>query len=188
MDWVLDHLQVLFVIAVAVVAVLQKLKQARFGEAAGGPPAVDPAQAERTRRIQEEIRRRIMERRGLSPTPRPEPEAEEEPPALPVPPPLIAAMQPVMVSPPLEQAMKAPAQEAVSESSRQQQIVQQFREAQAALAAGRDSSPLSGAEPAMPASGGSRRASPLLAELRSPAGFRRAVVLREILGPPVGLR
>ena len=30
--------------------------------------------------------------------------------------------------------------------------------------------------------------SPWLAELREPAGVRRASVLREILGPPVGLR
>ena len=47
--------------------------------------------------------------------------------------------------------------------------------------------------PALPAFGTALDAqpvviSPWLAELREPAGVRRAILLREILGPPVGLR
>lgn len=188
MDWVLDHLQVLFVIAVAVVAVLQKLKQARSGESPPESPAMDLDQAERTRRIQEEIRRRIMERRGLAPVLQPEVETDEEPPAFPVPPPLIEEMQPVMVSPPLEPVMEAPAEEAVSESNQQQQILDQFREAQAELAAGRDRGSASSTFAAAATPGGDRPANRVMTELRSPDGLRRAMLLREILGPPVGLR
>jgi hypothetical protein len=190
MDWVLDHLQVLFVIAVAAVAVLQKLKQARSGEAAVGPPAEDPEQAERTRRIQEEIRRRIMERRGLVPMAQaePEPEPDEEAPMFPVPPPMLEEVRPVVVPPALQQAMEEPAVEVMSESNRQQAIVQQFRDAQAELAAGRDRTSASATFAAAATPGGQRPAIRVMTELRTPDGLRRAVLLREILGPPVGLR
>jgi hypothetical protein len=189
MDWVLDHLQVLFVIAIAVVAVLQKLKRTHAGEAADEPPAVDPEQAERTRRIQEEIRRRIMERRGLASAPGPE--TMERPPPLPAPPPLIEELQPFVVPPPLEQTMEESRAASVSthESESQQQMLQQLRELEAARAAAYQTvKPTAGAEATIPASGGSRPVSRIPADLRSPAGLRRAVVLREILGPPVGLR
>jgi hypothetical protein len=191
MDWVLDHLQVLFVIAVAVVAVLQKLKRTRSREAADEPPAVDPEQAERTRRIQEEIRRRIMERRGLASTPQPESETLERPPPLPAPPPLIEEVGPFTVPPSLEQTMEESraASAPTQEFEHQQRMLQQFRELEAAReAAHQGVTSAAGTDAAVPASGGPRPANRVPADLRSPAGLRRAVVLREILGPPVGLR
>ena len=145
------------------------------------PPAnFDPAEAQRTRRIQEEIRRKIAERRGgraLTPpqrgridevfVPRPEPVApppSEEPPAL---------------------ASNA----AILE--RQRQLAEQMR----LLAAARQMeqrkadrvTAITDSENAQLASNAVMR-DDLLAGLRDPAMARRAILLREILGTPVGLR
>lgn len=211
MDWVLEHLQVLFLIAVAVVAILQKLKTPGSTGAGRAPPGMDPEQAERTRRIQEEIRRRIMERRGLTPAAAPEPElAEEEPAPFPEAPPMIEEVRPIVVPPPpdLPEEELVAAEEPMSESSRQEQVLRQFRELQAAHAAGRDSvsteqnsdssrqeqvvlqfRELQAAQAAGRVSAPVRRSVNLQSlDLRNPASLRRAVVLREILGPPVGMR
>jgi hypothetical protein len=186
MDWVFDHLQLLFLIAVAVVAILQKLKRVQPG-AGTGPVAEDAEQAERTRRIQEEIRRRIMERRGLVPGLPPESETGEGPPPFPAAPPMIEEVRPLVVPPPLEQVMSVPAVDQIREMERQQMLLQRLREPEAAQPR------RSGAEPApapQAAAGTAveRKVGWLVADLRHPAGLRRAVVLREILGPPVGLQ
>jgi type IV secretory pathway VirB10-like protein len=187
MDWVLDHLQMLFVIAVAVVAILQKFKRARPGAAGAGPAAEDNEQAERTRRIQEEIRRRIMERRGLAPGPPPASATSEEPPPFPAAPPMIEEVRPFVVPPPLEQVMAAPAAaDNTRELERQQQMLGQLRDLEAARQDQAYVIPASTAG-AVAAASDAGRSNRLLAELRQPAGLRRAVLLREILGPPVGL-
>lgn len=188
MDWALDHLQMLFVIAVAVVAILQKFKRARPGTADAGPAAEDAEQAERTRRIQEEIRRRIMERRGLAPGPAPGSAAGEEPLPFPAAPPMIEEVRPFLVSPPPEQVMAAPTvTDQALELERQQQMLGQLRELEAARPGPTQDAPASTAG-AVSSAAETGRANRLLAELRQPAGLRRAVLLREILGPPVGLR
>ena len=91
MDWVFDHLQILFLVAIAVVAILQRLKKTVAGEGAPRPASATPAEEERTRRIQEEIRRRIMERRGLAPLPPVAGAEEEERYPFPAAPPMIEA-------------------------------------------------------------------------------------------------
>ena len=180
MDWLLDHPQVLVAIAIVAVAFLKKLKQVRPSETAGGAPARDGQEAERTRRIQEEIRRRIMERRGLMPGPPPEPDSVEETPGFPAPPPMYEEVRPVMVEPPLQSMAAAPADS--GELERQQQMLARLRELEMSRTAHAGSlSAIIEASVAAPANR-------LLADLRTPAGLRRAVVLREILGPPVGMR
>jgi hypothetical protein len=182
MDWLLNHPQVLVAVAIAVVAILQKLKQARPQETAGEAPARDGQEAERTRRIQEEIRRRIVERRGLMPAPPPAPDSGEEAPEFPEPPPMFEEVRPVMVGPPL-QAMDAAAAPGYSrELERQQQMLARLRELETARPARAGIVPATGEAPVTAA------ANRLPADLRTPAGLRRAVVLREILGPPVGMR
>ncbi|MFA5056647.1 MAG: hypothetical protein WC485_00915 [Opitutaceae bacterium] len=178
MEWILDHVQVLFAIAIAVVAILQKLKRSRAEEATGEAPAVDPQEAERTRRIQEEIRRRIMERRGLAPAAPAPPEMEE----IPAPPPMMEEVRPYVVEPPLPFLEMPAAPDRAAELARQQQMLQQLRELESA----RSMLPAAAVAP-----GGSPASAPanwLHAELRQPSGLRRAVILREILGPPVGLQ
>jgi len=179
MDWILEHLQVLIVIAAAVFAILQKFKIVRTPGTKVPTAEEDPEQVERTRRIQEEIRRRILERRGTAPGAPSEPEAETAP--FPAPPPIIEAVRPVVLAPPA-----APAEEQ-REWERQQALLQRLQELEAAQVA----RPLP--ESTVVAAAGVGMAAPaangrLIADLRNQAGLRRAVVLREILGPPVGLR
>ena len=181
MDWVLNHLQVLFVIAIAVVAMLQRLKKGAEGADSGPATAPsDPDEAARTRRIQEEIRRRIMERRGLVP-----PAREVAPPVTPFSPapPMIEEVRPFRVESPVAAADEIPAvQGMAAEFKRQQELNDRVRELEAARrareAVAAESVKTALAEPTNHA----------LPDLRSHAGLRRAIVLREILGPPIGLR
>lgn len=187
MDWLLEHPQVLVVVAIAIAALFQKLKQARSQEAAGRTLATDPEDAERTRRIQEEIRRRIRERRGLAPAAPPAPVTAEDEPEFPVPPPMIEEVRPIVVEPPpLPVANAAATSGYAAEYDRQQQMLQQLRAFKA-------THQTSAAAPAVSASApvGVAMAAPvsrLPTDLRNPAGLRRAIVLREILGPPLGMR
>jgi len=187
MDWVLEHLQVLFLIAVAVVAILQKLKTAGSTGAGRTPSGMDPEQAERTRRIQEEIRRRIMERRGATPVPPAEAGPADQPPPFPEAPPVIEAVRPVVVPPPPEDATElpgeAPAFEPLPAAGLQEQMMRQLQELEAARAARRESVPTATAKAPAAAAGSAGTIN-----LRQAAGLRRAMVWREILGPPVGLR
>ncbi|MDD2764593.1 MAG: hypothetical protein PHE83_11525 [Opitutaceae bacterium] len=181
MEWILDHVQVLFAIAIAVVAILQKLRRSRAEGTTDEAPAVDPQEAERTRRIQEEIRRRIMERRGLAPAAPAPPEAAEEAPEI-LPPPMVEEGRPFVLEPPLPVMEVTAVPDRAAELVRQQQMLQQLRESESArpkrpaVVTATDGSPASAPENGLPA------------DLRRPAGLRRAVILREILGPPVGLQ
>jgi hypothetical protein len=182
MDWLLNHPQALFGVAIVIVAILQKLKQARPQETAGETPARDGQEAERTRRIQEEIRRRIMERRGLMPAPPPAPDSVEEAPEFPESPPMFEEVRPVMVEPPFQGMDAAAAPGYSRELERQQQMLARLRELETARPAHARIVSAAGEAPV------SAAANRLPADLRTPAGLRRAVVLREILGPPVGMR
>ena len=176
MEWVLNHIQILFLVAIAVVGILQRLKKPTEAEEARRATPTT-AQEERTRRIQEEIRRRIMERRGLAPAaPRSDDDAEESRP-FPAAPPMIEEIQPVRVEPPIPVAALADGKIA-AELKRQQEMAERVRELEAAKRSRATMVATAVAEPADQS----------LPELLSRGGLRRAVVLREILGPPVGLR
>ncbi|HUJ45208.1 MAG TPA: hypothetical protein VLW52_16555 [Opitutaceae bacterium] len=182
MDWLLNHPQVLFLIVIAVVAMLQKLKQAHAPDATGRGPATNQDDAERTRRIQEEIRRRIQERRGLAPRAPAAPLSAEDEPAFPTPPPMIEEVRPVVVAPPLPVEDTVATAGLAAEYERQQKMLQQLQAFKAAH-------PASTAAPAISVGTMAPAAAARWAtDLRDPAGLRRAIVLREILGPPVGMR
>jgi hypothetical protein len=141
----------------------------------------DPAMSERTRRIQEDIRRKIAERRGPS-------AALPPPPLEPMPEPVFE--RPVTwEEPPLEPTF-SPSHAAVLE--RQQQLADQMRALEIArLAEQRRTAQVSAAvKTAAESEGGMLAGSrgDLLADLREPRSLRRAFVLREVLGAPVGLR
>ena len=175
MDWLLNHLQVLFLIAVAVMAVLQRVKKATERGGSRQPVPAAPGEEERTRRIQEDIRRRIMERRGLAPAG----EGGEESRPFPAPPPMIEEIRPVRVEPPPE---AAPADERIAaELKRQQEMLARMRELEASRRARTRAASAAITVIAAPAD------RPAL-DLRSRGALQRAIVLREILGPPVGLR
>jgi hypothetical protein len=181
MDWILNNLQILFLVAIAVATVVQRLKKAEKAGETPRPAAATPEEEERTRRVQEDIRRRIMERRGLAPAD----SDEEEPRAILAAPPMIEEVRPLRVETPSGVAAAAAAAEAriAAELKRQQEMVERVRALEEAR---RSKAVLTPPVPAGAAAGDSGEQ--LLPDLRSGSGLRRAIMLREILGPPVALR
>ncbi len=194
MEWVLDHFRLIILVGGAIAYWLAQRKKAKeeqeIKEVLSTP---DPREAmsddfERTRRIQEEIRRKILERVGGSTRPQMQPQTAQAP-RLPAPPPLPVeqpkadayndtptADEALVVA---DQAMLERQQQLAAkllELQRQRREIERPAEAFAEKTA-----------KAMSASGTSVLGSPL-ADLRNPTAVRRAIILREVLGPPVALR
>jgi hypothetical protein len=196
MKWAIEHLQIIIAVAAAIAYWLNQRRQAKAEDQPASPRQASDAEehAERTRRVQEEIRRKIAERRGeiLPPsTSVPAAPRERRPKLLPplnVPPlePFGGPRhrRPEPPTPPVDDAAERAALE------RQARLAEQLR----ALEAARQAEQRRAAEIAV------RRAQPVAAagprdaradwrdKLRDPGELRRAIVLREILGQPVGLR
>ena len=193
MDWIFDHLRLIIIVGGAIAYWLNQRQKAKQGEEASrtNAPAKPVAQvddeAERIRRIQEEIRRKIQERMGG--VARSKPSQVTQPAVKAVPPP-IQRQQPktdVYAETQMAAEQQVMADQAVLEQ--QQLLALKLRELQeqrrehdrpAEVFAEKTAQ-------AMAASGTAVRGS-LLADLRTPTAIRRAVVLREVLGTPVGLR
>lgn len=211
MNWVFDNIRLIIfvVIAISVVrkawAFWKRIEGDAEHRASKRQPAAnyDPEEARRVRDIQEEIRRKIAERRGgAQPTSSaPVQPAKENPPYLPptrTPPldPFGGPMKKVLVE--LERRLAPPPvvpesrQAHVAQLERQEQLAEQMRvleearvaaerrAAQARVARETESESERGM---LTASRGS-----LLTELHDPRSLRRAFVLREVLSPPVALR
>lgn len=183
MDWIADHLQLVVVFASAIAWWLTQRARAKsdgqHSEEPGAEPGgfEDPDLAERTRRIREEIQRKIEERQMTMRRPAP----RVEPPVLP-------AAQPVPARKP-----PAPALERMSAVRREAEILEE----QEALAEKlRQVEEFKGAalrRAAFEARVGARRGGSVaprdaIDQLRGGPALRGAIVVREILGPPVGLR
>lgn len=187
MNWILDHFQLVIAAAGGVAWWLKQHRQAQAGAEAPPPHQeatfADPALAERTRKIREEIQRKIEQRaRGYaSERPRP-PRREPAPPPLPgqetvVTPAMLrrAATQveapgqtgvPPQPAAPAEQLRQA--DEMKPSSARRVRFETDIAD-QARTAAGTEGGTLGD-------------------DLRDPVTLRRAFILREVLGPPVALR
>jgi hypothetical protein len=193
MKWVLEHLQVIIAIAAAIAYVLNRGKQVpeEGAEEAGGD-------AERARRIREEIRRKIIARREGTAAAQPAETTAAPPPVLRTPsvPPIDAFGGPARPALPTlrkpEPAQPKPEMTHLEMSAvleRQEQLAAQMRELERARGAQqRRASEISSAaaEAALPAAPATRGG--LRADLRQPQNLRRAILLREVLGPPVALR
>jgi hypothetical protein len=194
MDWILNHIWIVVVISGLVVRVLQAArgKSPPAGKDASPPRRqeyVDAELAERTRKIREEIRRKIEERRGQTSAPAAAATQARQPAAA-TPPAAVTELPPVVrkVTVTAEQAtMEEPAVNS-GEVARQAALADQLRlivtkkagaDRRAAFAA-------SFADREQAALVIGRGA--LLDDLRDPDALRRAFVLREVLGPPVALR
>lgn len=236
MDWVRDNLQLIIIGAGAIAFWINQARREKNGEPADydndgvpdnrTPPfgetremrplsrdGSDPAQDERVRQIQEEIRRKIAERRGQgAPPPMPAPELEpfnplrpvfgeqpfeEAPPRLPPQPPAMPTVREVVVhddQAALERQRRMAEQLEELETRREEAR----RAAQAARSAPTVASHEDvwgkGSGVGAPAAVSGGRNGPALggralaAELRDPQALRRAMVLREVLDPPVALR
>ena len=181
MSGLIQYLPLIFVLLVVVSIVRNVLrltkKMNENSSAPRQPDGSDTAMAERTRRIQDEIRRKIAERRGTT---------------------VVTEAQPVgsHMEPPeiVEELPVAPAYASPSAAvlERQQQLADQMRALELARAAEvRRAVTANVALKTASESRGGMLASArvdLLADLREPASLRRAFVLREVLGTPVGLR
>lgn len=203
MDWILDHLQVIIAIAGAIAYWLNARKKEQAGEPADydgdDKPDVNThtgrsmrehadtmEEDENTRRIQEEIRRKIAERQagGYQPTPRFEPSPSD-------------VLTPAeMQARERQQAAETRREEAEEEAAevleRQQALAKQLAALQARRAAEeREANAVWAAEAQpvrVPAVAGVRDDAGLLSELRNARSLRKAIVLREVLGTPVGMR
>lgn len=190
MDWILDHLQIIIAVAAAVAYWLNQRRQGQMGEGEEDDRTespmrdfnADPEEAERTRRIQDEIRRKIAERAGGGPVSVPPPAVE--------PPPLFRTETVVPqreVSRPAEPPPFQATAAAILE--RQRQLEEQMRELAAARkAAQRKAAAVAAQASASAPAASAHRGGSLLADLHGAHNLRRAIVLREVLGPPVGLR
>ena len=204
MNWILENIQIVFAIGAAFAYWLNSRKEARQGKE-GQPPhspedfsqaeAEDP---ERTRRVQEEIRRKIAERRGAPPV-SPVPAQESVP--LPAPP--VLPSRPLgglreKIETKLAQVRQREVEAALARERHQElearmrsmeaeRIANQQRAIEiAALTRSESKRAASSGEAAQALAAMDARA--WLDGLRNPNVARRAVVLREVLGPPVGLR
>lgn len=208
-NWLLGNREILAVLFVAVAWLAQKLGVVKDKKAApGGAPkaeAVGDGEAERTRRVQEEIRRKISERRaGAPPVPASARSGGEPPPPLLSPRPV--APEPGGLwgdifqaqseeSPAAEPSPREAELEAVL--ARQRGLGEKMRQlesASSAASAGAGGVATVYSAASMPQPGAVRMPVPSaspnawLAQLQERQTARRAIVLREVLGPPVGMR
>ena len=223
MRWILENIQVVIVIAGAIAYWLNQRQRIKQGlppvDEEGNPiPENRPKQAsfeetadaERTRRIQEEIRRKIAERRSESGQ-----MSAPQPPPLVIPAPVRReATPPPVFQDPVQEMMKefqkrfAPVPEAPAPAERPMESAQaageretltrqreleeklQALEIQERAARQRvaEIKATDAAATTSRESAGQAAADRWLTDLRDPQTARHAIVLREIIGTPVGLR
>lgn len=206
MKWLFENPWVLVVIAGLVAQVLKALNRGSRGASEQEEPPTakefefeDAELAERTRKIREDIRRKIEERRGQHTRP-PEPPSEQprfspqdrSPEAMPSPvmglPELIReVMQPrTAAEPPV--LSRSDSRREAEEIERQAALMEQLKEAELMKAAAQRRIAFE-AEISDKQEGLRTQArGAVLDDLRDPAALRRAFILREVLGPPVALR
>lgn len=184
MNWVLDHLRLIIAAAGAVAWWLNQRKQARAADQSTPHKEAtfeDPDLAERTRRIREDIQRKIEQRakayKGSVPSMEPATIIREVAKRQSVEPPVIA--KPAMA--------RAEVQRNAEILEEQAALVEKLRQATELKAAAarrvQFENQIANDDVPKPLAVG------VLTEgLRDPAALRRAFVLREIIGPPVALR
>lgn len=200
MRWILENIQLIIVIAGAVAWWLNQRAREEAGQEAdfdgdGTPEAPrergfeDPVLAERTRKIRDEIQRKIEDRRrGEEGYTMPAPRSEEPAPAnygIPVdePPPLVR-----------EVAVAHAVSSSLAEARRRAEILEQqatlaerLKEAEQMKASAARRASYDAVVAKQRGTANIARAA-LMNDLKDADGLRRAFVLREVLGPPVSLR
>jgi hypothetical protein len=188
-QWAIDNAWTLIIVGTVLAQLLQAVFKKKGGD--GVPEAEqpkefefeDPELAERTRKIREEIQRKIEQRaRGYTEAPSPVTEPEVE-----APPPIIRE---VVVQRPVASSTTATRAETQRHAEiLEQQVVweQKLREAQRMKAAIQKRTAFESATADHTAETlSSTRGS--VGDLQNPEALRRAFILREVLGPPVALR
>ena len=209
LKWILQNLEIVAVIVLFIAQMVRAmLKSRKTGEPRESAPH-DYDEERRIREVQEQVRRQIAARRGEQPSPATPPVLTpmDEPPPLPrtettqMPEPFggpLGRMLEELQRKAQSQSRPEPSPQVVvarsttAEIERQQRLVEELRVAEenkliarrraAHLAADQEAAAQS--EPALRVAAHDR----LLSELRDVHSVRRAIVLREVLGTPVGLR
>lgn len=187
MDWVLNNLEnVIIPIIIMVLYGLGSAKQKKDGKNAPveQPSEADPDEARRVREIQEEIRRKIAERTGRVPPPvpaparvpqtsKPAPQTQKfpTPSRTPTPPPAPVPVQPTR-----------------SYQDELQAKLRQIKELEEQTVTKVETlSAYSQVKPSLKVARGELR-SQLYADLAHPVGQKKAILVGEILGPPIGIK
>ena len=187
MDWIFDHLRLLFIVAGGIAWWLNQRKQAKNSE--GGPPPHqevtfdDPELAERTRKIREEIQRKIEQRARGYATEQPKVPRASGPVEMPT-----VIREVVVARPPVRTGSRMEAQRQAEILEEQAALMEKLREAELMKAAAKRRTDFEESTADHTAQARTAVRSALLADLDGPAALRRAFILREVLGPPVALR
>ena len=183
LDWLQHNASKIAAVIFIVVSIVRLIRQARENETPA-PPAGDLEQDRREREVREKIRRRIRERQGGAPT------APETPPPV-----FTQPSEPVTLPTPARVSTPPPELKPISvaaEMERQQRLADELRSLKEAkvIAARRAAHQAAEKSAAAQTPDALRRGArdELLSDLREPSSLRRAVVLREVLGTPAGLR
>jgi len=204
MDWILENIWVFVAIAAVIARLLMKAKQSSVEKRnQPAPPKEyefeDPELAERTRKIREEIQRKVAERRGQHLQPpvlqpqRPAPVPLQRSPEA-TPPPITLrevireVMQPRPQPVPASSSRRTMELAAAEEARRQADLLEKLKAAELIKTAGRLRAAIEASASAKESAVIAQTRTAVLDDLRSPQALRRAFVLREVLGPPVALR
>ena len=191
MNWIFEHIQVIIAVAGVLAYWLNQHRTGKAGDSVEPHEEKsfeDPELAERTRRIREEIQRKIEQRARGYPTERPtlpRGEPAELPPVMRE---VAATRQPEPLPRTRAAATHRDAQRMAEIIEQQATLAEQLKQAQEMKAAAlrRTQFETETGSKEEVAAGVARRA--LGDDLRDPAALRRAFILREVLGPPVALR
>lgn len=201
LDWIISKLPTIIFVTIVLVQIVRGIAKARREDPTPEPRHNELEEARRN----EEIRRRIAERRAGRTQPPPEPAraeppvvAERDPTAIPeLPEPLRRMItqlekrrEPVPTITPVSPPVLPDRSRA--ELERQQQLADEMKALEEArVAAKRRAAQLAAAQAEAATSKGALRSAArgrVLEDLKDPVSLRRAIVLREVLGTPVGLR
>lgn len=186
MDWVLDHLQIIIAIAGSIAWWLNKNRKGGGEESPAQPEVTfgDPELAERTRKIREEIQRKIAERARGYPTEQPTRPQDEpaEPPVVP------EVFVPQGTPGRRASTVHYEAQRQAEILEQQAAMVDKLQEAALLKAATLKRVEFEAATADQTAVVLTQTRSNVLSDLRDAAALRRAFILREVLGPPLALR
>ena len=206
LEWLLEHKGIVVVVLVFVAQFVRGLFRTR--RTLPTPDAKpDELEAERrTREIREQIQRQRAERRGESTGTEQPARSEPAPPPVPrpiettqMPEPFGGALRRVLQElqgdvqpPPMPVPPPLAVEQRDAELARQEQLAEQMRVLEESrMLARRRVTELAATNYAESQSEGGLRTvtrGKLLEDLRDPASLRRAFLLREVLGPPVGMR
>lgn len=200
MKWILENLWTLLIIA-GVVSQLINAIRGKKDDDADAPPAQpkeyefeDPELADRTRKIREEIQRKIAERQrggGVEPAPQAESAAGESVGEEMIPP-VVREVVVARAEPPVTAAASSTtrwdSQRSAEMLEEQAAMMEKLREAELMKAAAIRRAAFENETKDHQEAGRRQARGQLMTDLRDPAALRRAFVLREVLGPPVAMR